>query len=170
MSWVREHRVALIVAPLAAIALAIAVYSFDVIPRLPLDSGIRTAQPGEPIEVDGYRLDPITITPRDDEGLLPEGVQLYAVEVGYELVAPYDEGTCIAVRLIEVDGERRGFEPFQDWDVGRVSSDAPANCVSAYEGKPGTTRISFVVPNDHGSFALILGGPLNERVQVAIGD
>lgn len=170
MTWFREHVLALAIATGAGLALAGSVIFFDVVPRMPEGFDTRVVAAGTPISMEGYELTQIELAARDSEGLLPDGVVLYAVEVSYAPNESYDESACIAVRLIEVDHERRAFEPFQDWDVGRAVGDFPANCISSYDGAAGTVKISFVLPDDHGSLALVLGGPFGDRVQVPVSD
>ncbi len=170
MSWFRAHLPALALATGGAIVLAGSVYFLDVVPRMPLQQTTRVADAGAPIELDDLELSDPTLSARDDEGHLPDGVQLYAVDIDYAPMPEYDGVSCIAVSLVELDGEHRVFEAMKDWELASALGDYPTDCISSFDGAPGTARISFVLPEEHGEMSMILSVPYGERVQVSLGD
>lgn len=170
MTWFREHLPALGAATGAAIVLAGSLYVLDVVPRSAEQFETTAVSPGDPIDIEGYRLTNVSFSERDDDELLPDGARLYAVDVDYMPPASYDTALCIEVTIVEVDGQQRVFEVFHDGELLRTLGDFPATCIASFDGAPGTERLSFVLPENHGSLALVFGTPFGDRVQVAAAD
>lgn len=170
MTWFRDHLPALAIGAGSAIVLAGSLYFLDVVPRTPPQFETSVVNPGEAIDVDGYQLSAVSLSERGDEGLLPSGTQLYALDVDYVPPAEWESAPCIAATLVELDGQQRVFEVFTDGELLRELGDYPATCIVSIDGFPGAERFDFVLPDDHGPLAVVFGGVFSDRVQVAVAD